>query len=498
MLARRTALVISLLLLVTPAFLPVPAQADVFARPKVLQPDIDFWRRVFTEIDSRQAFLHDSRHLEVIYETVRIPPDASAKDRRRIADQVRDRYRTTLQRLATGERDGLDAEQRRILALWPADISNEELAEAAKRIRFQQGLSDNFKAGLERAGAWQPYIREQLRRQGVPEELAALPHVESSFNPKARSHVGAAGLWQFTRGTGRRFMQIDHVVDERRDPFRSSEAAAQLLAYNYSVLESWPLAITAYNHGVTGMKRAVKALDTEDMGVINREYKGRTFGFASRNFYVAFLAAVDVERYAEKYFGVIDADAPRFDIVFEMPRYVPAAAVATAAGVSKQQLREANPGLLQPIWDGTKYVPSGLTLRIPASQTTRDGDAIVAAIPAAQRFASQTPDQFHKVRSGDSLSVIAQRYGTSTSELVALNNLKSRHRIRIGQTLRLPMAGPAIPEGAATYTVQYGDSLSVIAENAGVSQKRIMELNGLKDRHRIYVGQKLYLRPPGG
>lgn len=496
--ARRFTLFLALIMVAAPAWLPLSARAEAFARPAVLEPDIDFWRRVFTEIDSEQAFLHDSRYLEVIYETVRIPPDATAKDRRRIADQVRDRYRATLERLADGQREGLDAEQRRVLALWPADISDDELAEAAKRIRFQQGLADRFQAGLKRAGAWQPYIKEQLRRHGVPEELAALPHVESSFNPEARSHVGAAGLWQFTRGTGQRFMEIDHVVDERRDPFRSSEAAAQLLAYNHSVLGSWPLAITAYNHGVTGMKRAVEALGTDDMGEINREYSGRTFGFASRNFYVAFLAAVDVERDAEQYFGVIEADKPRGDVVFEVPRFVPAAALAKAAGVSAKDLRQANPALLQPVWDGSKYIPQGLTVRVPAALTTRDATAIVAAIPAGQRFASQTPDQFHKVRRGDSLSVIAQRYGTSVSELVALNNLKSRHTIRIGQTLRLPVAGGAIPVGAATYTVRSGDSLSVIARNSGVSQRDLMELNGLKDRHRIYVGQKLYLRSPGG
>ena len=265
--------------------------ADVFDRPAVLEGDIHFWRQVFTELDSDHAYLHDSRYLDVIYETVRIPPGAQARDRRRIADKVRDRYRKTLLLLASGKRDDLDAEQRRILALWPADVSNKELKEAAKRIRFQQGLADNFRAGLERAGAWQPHIKAQLREHDVPLGLAALPHVESSFNPEARSHVGAAGLWQFTRGTGRRFMQIDHVMDERRDPFISSEAAAQLLAYNYSVLQSWPLAITAYNHGVAGMRRAVENLGTEDIGTINREYQGRTFGFASRNFYVAFLAA---------------------------------------------------------------------------------------------------------------------------------------------------------------------------------------------------------------
>ncbi len=129
---------------------------------------------------------------------------------------------------------------------------------AASQLRFQQGLADRFRDGYVKSGLWKDYIRSELREAGVPEILAALPHVESSFNPEARSYVGAAGLWQFTRSTGRRFMQIDHVVDERRDPFLSSSAAARLLAYNYSILKSWPLAITAYNHGVGGMRRAAR------------------------------------------------------------------------------------------------------------------------------------------------------------------------------------------------------------------------------------------------
>ncbi len=474
----------------------VAAAEYTFPRPAVLVDDIDFWRKVFTRIDSGQGYLHDSRHLNVIYETVRIPPGAKTRDRRRIVDQVRDRYAAALELLATGKRDGLDAEQLRVLRLWPADISNAELKEAAKRIRFQRGLANDFREGVIRAGAWQPYIKEQLAAHGVPVGLAALPHVESSFNPEARSHVGAAGLWQFTRGTGRLFMQVDHVVDERRDPFRSSESAAKLLAYNYSVLQSWPLAITAYNHGTGGMQRAIRQLGTDDIGVINRDYEGRTFGFASRNFYVAFLAAMDVEANADHYFGGVEPHSPRPEVVAEVPRFVPARAVARAAGVSLKELRANNPALLQPVWDGTKHVPRGYSVRLPASLTDRTADEILAAIPAAQLYANQTPDQFHKVRSGDSLSVIARRYGTSVRELVALNKLESRHKIRIGQTLRLPFSGLSIPDGALTYKVRSGDSLSMIAEEAGVSQKRIMELNGLRDRNRIRAGQTLYLRPP--
>ncbi len=468
--------------------------ADPFPRPAGLEGDIAFWRTVFGVISSDQALLHDNRYLGVVYETVDIPPNASPRTRGKIADRSRDRYRKILNLLASGKRTGLNAEEQRVLGLWPADVSNDELRAAARRIRFQQGLADRYLAGLKRSGVWKSYIEQQFVDAGVPVGLAALPHVESSFNPNAHSHVGASGLWQFTRATGRRFMEIDHVVDERRDPYRSSEAAAELLAYNYSILKSWPLAITAYNHGVAGMRRAVRVTATEDFSVINREYDGRTFGFASRNFYLAFLAALEVEQNAGQYFGKVIKDKPRNDLIITTPSYVPADTMAEALGVSVRMLKTYNPALLSPVWSGTKHVPRGYKLRIPATLVDVSIDEILAAIPANEQFTRQTPDMYHKVRHGESLSVIAARYDTSVTQLMELNNLRSRHRIRAGQTLRLPYGGLSILAGAETYIVRNGDSLGVIATRSGVSESSLMALNGLRNKNRIYTGQVLYLR----
>jgi membrane-bound lytic murein transglycosylase D len=476
---------------------PVMAsEADPFPRPAGLEADIEFWRNIFGTVSSDQALLHDNRYLSVVYETVEIPPNASSRARGKVADRARGRYRKILNKLADGRRTGLSAEEQRVLALWPADVTNADLRAAAKRIRFQQGLSDRYLAGLKRSGAWQPYIKEKLANAGVPTGLAALPHVESSFNPEAHSHVGASGLWQFTRSTGRRFMEIDHVVDERRDPYRSSESAAELLAYNYSILKSWPLAITAYNHGVGGMRRAVRKTGGEDFTVINREYSGRTFGFASRNFYLAFLAALEVQQNAEQYFGPVTKDKPRDDIIIKTTAYIPAESWAEALGVGVKTLRSYNPALLSPVWDGTKHVPRGYSLRIPATLVDVSTEELLALIPAQQQFASQTPDMYHKVRSGESLSVIATRYDTSVTRLMDINNLRSRHRIRAGQTLRLPYAGAGVPisSGTETYTVRNGDSLSKIADRSGLTEAELMQLNGLRNKNRIYAGQVLYLR----
>lgn len=480
-------------LLTAALLLSTALAADPFARPAELEPDIAFWRNVFATIDSSQAYLHDSRHLDIVYETVDIPAGSSARARRRIADKRRDHYRKVLKSLAKKAPAKRSREESRVAALWPAATDADEFAAAAKRIRFQQGLADRFRAGLQRSGAWRPYIQQQLQEHGVPAGLASLPHVESSFNPEARSHVGASGLWQFTRATGRRFMMVDHVVDERRDPFRASESAAQLLAYNYSILQSWPLAITAYNHGVGGMRRAVRKLGTDDIAAINRRYQGRTFGFASRNFYVAFLAANEVERNAGQYFGEVPRDPAETPRYLTLQRYVPVREIAAAAEVSLSELKAVNPALLAPVWEGTKHVPRSYRVRLPAA-VTAESQAVIARIPRSVMFAAQTPDQFHKVRRGESLSVIAARHDASVSELVALNGLRSRHRIRVGQVLRLPYAGVAIAPGAETYKVQSGDSLSQIATQAGVSQQQLLALNNLSSPDRIYAGQKLYLR----
>jgi len=477
--------------------------AAALPRPAGLEPDIRFWTRVFAEIPSQQALIHDNRRLDIIYDRIAVPDSGDRAGKRRVSEQARKKYAAILRTLARGKRDGLTAEQARVLALWPADVGNDELRRAAGRVRFQQGLADGFRAGLIRSGRWEAHILDSLRAADVPEALAALPHVESSYNPAARSHVGAAGLWQFTRSTGRRFMQIDHVIDERRDPYRSSEAAAALLQYNYSILKSWPLAITAYNHGVAGMRRAVRTTGSNDIETIVRQYKGRAFGFASRNFYVAFLAAHDVAERATEYFGPLEKDLPESVAVVTLPDYVSASSLAAALDLPQRTLRRYNPALLDSIWSGLKYVPKGFALRLPADRLAAPAAGMLAAIPAERRFRRQTPDLEHKVRRGDSLSAIAARYDTTVSELMAINQLKSRHRIRAGQVLHLPYrgepgergSGPSapVPPGTQTYTVRSGDTLSQIAQRSGIAERRLRALNDLTDGNRIYAGQRLRL-----
>ncbi len=423
---------------------PTAIAADaLFPQPAELDRDVAFWKAIFSDYSTDEGALHDNRNLSVVYERLDMPSTVSRRERNRRVGIRRKHYQKVLRTLADGKRDNLGAEEQRILDLWPDNVSKATLRAAAGRIRFQHGLSDRFEKSLQRAGRWRAHVNSTFLRLGVPIELAALPHVESSYNPAARSHVGASGIWQFTRSTGRRFMQVDHVLDERNDPFRATEAAGKLLAYNYSIVGNWPMAITAYNHGLAGVRRAMRKHGDTAYADILRNYKGRTFGFASRNFYVAFLAAMQIDQDPAQYFSaVVPEPAVNYD-TFVFDDYVPADAIAAALGISERELAKHNPAMQATIWQGSKYVPRDFEARIPRDLISAPAQQLLASIAPEQHFTKQLPDLFHTIARGDTLSEIADEYGTRVSTLAALNNLGSRHRIRAGQRLRLPAAGPA-------------------------------------------------------
>lgn len=480
---------------------PVLGAAEPLPRPAALEPAVAFWERIYTAVDSDEGLLHDNRDLDRVYARLPLPRDLPRAAMRARLQGALDRYREALRALAAQGGEPHSALQREVHALFPAATPADAFARAAARVRFQRGLSDRFAAGLRRSGRWLPHIREALERHGVPPELAALPHVESSFRPDARSHVGAAGMWQFTYGTGKRFMRIDAVVDERLDPWISSEAAAELLAANYSALGHWPLAITAYNHGANGMRRAVRATGSTDIAVIIAGYRGPYFRFASRNFYPALLAAANVEAAVDQHFPGVTRDAAISPVELRVADYMPLPTAVEHLGVSADHVRALNPGLSAAVWNGSKYLPKGYPLRLPAGTLESAYAQALAGVPMTARYPAQRPDLEHLVTRGESLSQIARRYGVGIGELAAANGLGNRHLIRIGQRLRLPGAGAeppslariALDEGGAAYVVRAGDTLDAIARRHGISRQRLVAANDIPDPDRIRAGHRLVL-----
>ena len=254
----KTTLLAALALIGTLLLPSTPSAEDRFPAYEAIQPNVSFWIKIYSTYPTTRAVVHDSVDLGVVYEVIKLKPHGvpgARKTNRQRMKRARARYRDLLKRLAADPRTQ-NPEARRVAALFGPDAGARTFQRAAGRVRCQIGQKDRFRAGLVRSGAYIEEIRSILRAYGVPQDLAYLPHVESSFNPKAYSKFGAAGIWQFTRSTGKRFMTVGYEIDERRDPIRATHAAARLLKENHDRLGTWPLAITAYNHGASGVHRA--------------------------------------------------------------------------------------------------------------------------------------------------------------------------------------------------------------------------------------------------
>ena len=421
----------------------VQAMEDRLPKPPELERDVRFWIRVYTEIATSEGFIHDDRHLGVVYRTLRFRPEVTPKERREAVDAEREKIQAMLKRLAAGATD-LTEDERAIAAAFGSEASPLRYTQALDGVRFQLGQADRFREGLQRSGAWEAHIADTFANAGLPSELSALPHVESSFDPTAYSKVGAAGLWQFMPSTGRRFLRIDDAVDERLDPFRATEAAAQLLDFNYRLLGSWPLALTAYNHGAAGMRRARDAMGTTDIAIIARQHKSPSFGFASRNFYVSFLAALEIDRHPEKYFGNLSRHPEMQFSEVAVPAYVPLAALEKAVKLDRVRLLSLNPALRPTVWEGRRLVPKGYRLRLPAEAKNLTTELLAQQLGPRELYAGQPRARSYKVRSGDTLAKISRSQSVPLAELGRLNGLSQNDRLRRGRTLRLPDLPPVL------------------------------------------------------
>lgn len=475
-----------------------------FPEPAVIKSQVAFWMKIYLDVGTNEGLLHDARYLDVVYQRIRFAEGTSPRQRQRRVDARKRYWGTVLKRLAGGGTPQ-SAHQRSLVELLSRELGHRptrrDFLAAADRLRFQLGQKQKFRAGLIRSGRWEGRMRAIFHAMGLPEDLAYLPHVESSFNTHAYSKYGAAGMWQFMRSTGRRYLEVNYLVDERLDPLRATRAAAELLRDNYEQLGTWPLAITAYNHGRAGMQRAKQVMGTDDIGAIVEHYEGRTFGFASRNFYAQFLAARKIMHAWRKFFPGLRRDPPLRLQQVKLPFYLAFKDLVRESGLSRALLEKYNPALLPPALSSDKRIPAGYVLRLPPKTHGTSPARLLASIPARLRHAAQRPSVVHLVRRGDTLSGIAARYDTTVARLVGLNNLASAGRIYPGQVLHLPhSARRATARRVQTHRVvrrnihhrvQRGETLDLIARHYDTSVHRLVALNDLKSKNRIYAGEVL-------
>jgi len=470
-----------------------------------LRTQVDFWKKVYSQYTTSYAIIHDTKNLAIVYEVVYLGDKTlSRRARDRKLKKVKNKYRKILRRLASKKnRTILTGDEKRV-----HDMVKSGFYSAAKKIRSQIGQKDRFERGVHRSGRYIKQIKKIFRDYGLPEELSALPHVESSFHEGAYSSAGAAGIWQFTRGTGRLFMRVRYDVDERRDPIFSTHAAAKLLKSNFERLQSWPLAITAYNHGTQGMHRAKRKYG-DDLANIIKKYKSRTFGFASRNFYAEFLAALHVSRNAKKYFPDVALAKPLNQISIRFDKYIHISTVMKHFGMNRNEVSKFNPALRSPVISGQKRIPRGFVFKAPVGRFA-SLEPLYQKISSAEKFDRQIRSKYYTVGRGDTLSGLALRFGTSVRQLKLRNNIGRRNRIYVGKVLKLPeknrrgkrnkfrvvKAKPTTPKytsssNTGAYKVRKNDNLTKIAKRFNTDASTLARLNRIKNPNSLYLGQKL-------
>ncbi len=470
-----------------------------FEVPRGLKTQVDFWKNVYAKYTTNQAVIHDMNDLGIVYEVVDLDPNNSYSKNERILKRIKAKYQSVLKRLGRKKGAGkLTSIEKRISRLVRGKYYT-----ASRNIRSQIGQKDRFRGGLVRSGRYMSEIKRIFRQYGLPQELTVLPHVESSFQLNAYSSAGASGIWQFTRGTGRLFMNVGYEVDERSDPILATHGAAKLLAHNYKTLHSWPLAITAYNHGLNGMKRA-KRLYGDNIVRIVQFFRKRSFGFASKNFYAEFLAALDVVENHKKYFPGLQFDKPQPFVSVEFQDYIHVNTAKKYFNMTRKEIAEFNPALRSPVLNGSKRIPPGFVFKAPSEKFSNLAYNY-KRIPGTQKHGGQVRSKWYTIRRGDTLSGIAKRFRTSVSKLKRVNTIDRHNRIYKGQVLRLPNWGDKKapvrlqPETRtaklrtkdAIYKVRKYDNLSLIAQKFGTTPATLARANKISDPNTLHPGQSL-------
>jgi membrane-bound lytic murein transglycosylase D len=413
-------------------------EPDTFPVYDSIHPNVSFLKKIYTQYSTTQGVIHDKRNLAIIYDVIELKDrnrHGSRKINRVRIKRVKKKYKGILAKLARGQTPS-GPEEQRVAALFGTHATPVDFRNAMRNLRCQIGQKEPFRQGIIRSGAYLAEIQQIFRDAGLPVELSYLPHVESSFNPKAYSKFGAAGIWQFTRSTGKRFMTVGYAVDERRDAILSSHAAARLLKQNFEKLRNWPMAITAYNHGISGMLRAKRRKDSYE--AIFKDYRSRIFRFASRNFYSEFLAAKEVAQNYRQYFGELALDTPLESQEVLMAGYGSLPEIARQLKLELGILCELNPALRNPVVRGQKYVPKGFHLRLPLG-SGRDWESMMAELAPKIFKNYQKRSRIYTVRRGDTAGEIARMHGLRLRDLIAANNLDTRATIYVNQNLRIPL-----------------------------------------------------------
>ena len=363
--------------------------------------------------------------------------------------------------------------------------------------RFATGPEMNFfRQSLERAGQYRPYIVEALKQAGLPEELSWLPLIESGFKTKALSRARALGLWQFIPSTGYKFgLKRTRYVDERMDFIKATDAAIAYLKELHNIFGDWATVLAAYN---CGEGRVLQVIRSQNINYLDNFWDlYQRLPLETARYVPRFFATLHIVKNPEQY-GMEDV-VPKPGLSFEtitIDRQLQLKDVASATDIDLDTLKLLNPELRYQI-----IPPDGFQLRVPTDASTDGFQEKLASIPTTK--IPEPAYAWHRVKSGDTLSTIARKYGSSVSKIMRANNLRSSHIIRVGMRLKVPKRGYTVADSpsepsklslppSGTHWVRKGDSLWKIAKRYGVTVEQIKSINGLSSSD-LHIGQKLQI-----
>ncbi len=419
-----------------------PENPTHFDYPEELRPQVEFWKKIFTEYTTGQAVIHDRMHMGIIYTVIDLTKQQrhSKRARRKVIRTAFNKYKRILRKLSKlnpKNMPALSEEEEAVFRMVKAIPGNYSFTRATRNFRVQHGMRDSFQWALVNAPRYVKEMESIFAQYELPVELTRIPFIESSFNVNAYSRVGAAGIWQLTPSTGKHYLKIDRYVDERKDPLKSTEAAAKLLSSYFRQLESWPLAITAYNHGAYGIKTAVLKTKSRNIETIIKKYKSRSFGFSSRNFYAEFLAALEVTENYKQYYGDIAFASPDEYDEFILNDYVKMKTLLKYCSLDKKAITRLNPELNKSLLKSHKFLPKHYPLRVPAGMKDKLTDEY-ALIAAAEKRSTIDITKLHRVKMGQNLWKIAKLYNSSVKAIIKANEIKDPNMLKKGQVLKVP------------------------------------------------------------
>jgi membrane-bound lytic murein transglycosylase D len=426
-----------LLLLFSSSLLAAPVYRNPeFPVVGAMRTRVNFWKKVYTEITTKEGFIHDQVDLTVIYK--KISKKKKKRDRIRQSRAEKGRLRKLLHSMAKKNSKNLSREESQLQKVV-GDRSPKELRRMARDIRVQYGLKDRYYRGLIRSYAYLEYIEKIFKELRIPHELTYLPHVESSFNYHAYSKVGAAGIWQFMRGTARNYgLKVGYIIDERRDPIKATRAAAKLLRDNHAHLKKWPLALTAYNHGPSSVSRAIKKVGSTNINQIIEKYNGRRFGFASKNFYATFMATVEISENPQAYFPKFKKPKAYTFSSVPLERPFTIKQISKQLDLSTKAIKELNPAIRSIVYRSNLYLPKGYDFRVPNVNFEKLSiykNALRKLKVSAEELALSST---HIINRGETLYDISRIYRVSLRDLIRFNKIQNPSRIYAGLRVKIP------------------------------------------------------------